>query len=87
LRLAAQGGGAFDEQRVCERLRQVAAELALRYVEFLREQAGRAAGSTVSLEPAGRLPRTALLFERERHPEAHRPNAPSASPSERSSGR
>lgn len=52
-----------------EGLRQVSAQLSLRGVELLGEQARRAARSAVALEPARRLEPAPLLLERERHPE------------------
>ena len=58
--------GAFEQQRVDERLRQVAAQLALGDVELLGEEAGRAAGGAVALEPAGGGHRVALLGVGER---------------------
>ena len=52
-----------------ERLRKVAAQLALRHVVLLRVQTRRAARGAVPLEPAGRLDFAALLMEGESHHE------------------
>jgi hypothetical protein len=54
---------------VCEGLGQVPAHLPLRHVELLREEAGRPAGRAIAFKPPRGLERSALLFERERHPE------------------
>ena len=51
----------LEEQRVDERLRQVAAQLALHDVVLLGEQAGRAERAPVALEPAQRPGHVALL--------------------------
>src|SRR5690242_16496500 len=60
-----EAGGAFEEKRVHEGLREVAPQLALGHVVFLGEQAGRAARSPVALEPADRLDLLALLVQGE----------------------
>jgi hypothetical protein len=54
--------GAFEEQGVDERLREVASHLALGHVVLFREQPGRAAGGAVAFEPAQCRGKVALLM-------------------------
>ena len=62
-------GGAFEEQRVHERLGEVAAQLALADVELFGEQAGRSACGAVSFKPARGCSVIALLRPGHGHPE------------------
>src|SRR5579884_2232005 len=61
---------ALEQECVHERLRQVAAELALGDVELLRKQPRRAAGGAVALEPACGRDGVAAPAEGQRHDEA-----------------
>ncbi len=63
-------GGALEQQRMDERLREVSSQLALHRVVFLGEQPGRAACRARALEPARCGHVVALLAVRERHQEA-----------------
>src|SRR3989442_3436158 len=65
-RLSCEAGGALEHEGVDECLGKVAAQLALRDVELLGEQAGRAACGAVAFEPPYGLQLIALLVLGER---------------------
>src|SRR4051794_40023472 len=68
--LGRQRDGALEEQRVHERLREIAAQLALVYVVFLGEDSRRATRGAIAFEERNRCIGPTGLVEREREPEA-----------------
>jgi hypothetical protein len=70
------GDGGFEQQRVDERLGQVAAQLALGYVELFGEESGRSAGGAGSLKPTCGGDQIALLVVGESEQEAAQQERP-----------